>query len=84
MKPMKSLTRLVKGYTDLIPCSQLPMLYCLRKLSYLEKSELTFRPRKEALARVSLSMSTTRSSKEPLLPSTLSQILRRQGISSLR
>jgi hypothetical protein len=83
MKPMKSLKRLVKEYTGLIPCSQLLMLCCLRKLSYLYLVELTIRPRKEALARVSLSMSTMRSSKEPLLPSTLSQILRRQGISRL-
>jgi len=80
---MKYLKRLVKGFMGSIRSSLLLMLFCHRE--FVEgQGNLAHsgRPKKETLVRTSLSLSTIRATREPLLPSTLSQILRRQGMSS--
>jgi hypothetical protein len=83
-KQTKSSKQLVKGYMGWIQCSQPPMLCYLRgSCSIAVTPRLIYSPKKETLERASLSLSTIRNSKEPLLPSTLSQILRQQGMSSV-
>lgn len=80
---MKYLKQLVKGSMGSIRSSLLLMLSCHRK-SVEGQGNLAHsgRPKKETLVRTSLSLSTIRATREPLLPSTLSQILRRQGVCS--
>lgn len=80
---MKCLKQLVKGSMGSIRSSLLLMLSFHRE--FVEgQGNLAHagRPKKETLVRTSLSLSTIRATREPLLPSTLSQILRRQGVCS--